>query len=376
MNRLTEMVRRKMTDGGANPLLSVASFLYLISVLYGKVTAIRAQGYHKGLLRTRALPCKVVSIGNLTVGGTGKTPMVMFLAKFFQRLEYRTVVISRGYKGHAEMSGGVVSDGHSILMGVEEAGDEPFMMAMELPFIPVLVGRNRFKAGLLALEKFKPDVIVLDDAFQHLQLARDLNLVLLDGLRPFGNSHLLPRGLLREPVGAMMRSDAIILTRSTAAEAATDARLLKLAPGRPIFRSFHVPRVRQRIGNAAGVSQHGMQPLSSADCDALKEKGLYAFSGIAQNENFKKMLRALGYALKGFAAFPDHHRFTDAELNRIKEAATAAGCSTLGTTAKDFARISDRIDWPGVLLVFSIETSFGDEQETFERFVERRLKGK
>ncbi len=375
INWLTDTVRKKIQDDGANPFLSFAAFLQVLSLLYGRAAALRADGYRQGFFKTRRLPCKVVSIGNLTVGGTGKTPMAIYVAGLLKRLGYRVVLVSRGYRGSAEKSGGIVSDGHSILMGPDEAGDEPLMIAMELPEVPVVVGQNRFEAGRRALERFKPDAIVLDDAFQHLKLARDLDLVLLDGRRPLGNGQVLPRGPLREPAAALSRADALILTRSQPVSKAPDERFERLAPGRPLFRSFHISHVRQQVAADGPASLQDLRRLTDADRGALKKKGLYAFSGIGHNDNFKRTLSEQGFMLQGFAGFPDHYRFTDSDLERIQAAASAAGCEILATTAKDFVRLSGRVRWPGILLIFSIETSFGDEREVFERFVELRLKG-
>ena len=165
------------------------------------------------LIPSHQLPCKVICIGNLTVGGTGKTPMTMHVAQELKRLGYNTAIVSRGYRGGAEGRGGIVSDGQSIQMGPEQAGDEPFMMARSLSGIPVIVGKNRYAAGMLAVSEFQSDVIVLDDGFQHLRLKRDIDLVLLDRLHPFGNSYLLPRGTLREPISSLERGSACILTR-------------------------------------------------------------------------------------------------------------------------------------------------------------------
>uniref|UniRef100_UPI0035937661 tetraacyldisaccharide 4'-kinase n=1 Tax=Desulfococcus sp. TaxID=2025834 RepID=UPI0035937661 len=184
---------------------------------YGKLMAERARWYETGRLPSRRLPCGVVSVGNITVGGTGKTPMALRLAREFACAGRRTVIVSRGYRGRAEAEGGIVSDGGSLFMTADAAGDEPFMMAESLIAagldVPVVVGRNRHAAGMTAVFRFAPEVVILDDAFQHLRLRRDLNLLLLDGTAPFGNGRVLPRGPLREPLSALARADAVILTR-------------------------------------------------------------------------------------------------------------------------------------------------------------------
>jgi tetraacyldisaccharide 4'-kinase len=186
----------------------LALLLYGVSTVYGAAQKIRATGHRHNLLQSKSLPCRVIAIGNITAGGTGKTPMTIYLARELQQSGKRVAVVSRGYKGAAEKGGGIVSDGQNVLMDAGRAGDEPLLIASRLKGIPVVVGKNRYEAGMLAIREFQPEIIVLDDAYQHLKLKRDINLVLLDHDRPFGNSHLLPRGILREPPDALARADA------------------------------------------------------------------------------------------------------------------------------------------------------------------------
>ncbi|MBI5810633.1 MAG: tetraacyldisaccharide 4'-kinase, partial [Deltaproteobacteria bacterium] len=169
--------------------------LYLLSILYGASVRMRASLFAIGLIKTKRLPCRVVSIGNLTVGGSGKTPMVMHMADILQKKGRRVVILCRGYKGSAK-GVNAVSDGRTVLLGYKEAGDEPYLLARRLKGVPVVVGRDRYKSGLYAIEAFSPDVILLDDGFQHIRLARDVNILLVDSKEGFGNGHLLPRGLL------------------------------------------------------------------------------------------------------------------------------------------------------------------------------------
>ena len=198
---------------------------------------LRARLYEKGVLPSKTLPCRVVSIGNLISGGTGKTPMTILVARMIRDMGYRVVVLSRGYRGRMEKTGGVVSDGRTIFKGPDDAGDEPYLMARILTGIPVVVGQRRYEAGMMAVKRFKPDVIVLDDAFQHLRLKRDLNLVLLDSRSPFGNGHMLPRGLLREPLSALRRAHAVVYTRSE--QALTAPIRDRLRRHQPIFYTTH-----------------------------------------------------------------------------------------------------------------------------------------
>ncbi len=200
--------------GKIHPPFALNLLLTLLSKAYGTGVRLRRNAYASGFLKQKKLPCTVISIGNLTTGGTGKTPMTIYVAEQVRRLGYRVAVLSRGYKGAAEKSGGIVSDGNAVLMDPLSAGDEPFLLAASLKGIPVLVGHDRYQSGMHAINRFQTEVVILDDAFQHLALFRDVNLLLLDSSLPFGNGHLLPRGSLREPVSALDFSDALIMTRS------------------------------------------------------------------------------------------------------------------------------------------------------------------
>ena len=207
-------IEKVITSDSRNGYDWLVLFLSMASKVYGGVVKIRRIFYKNGILISKKLSCPIISIGNITVGGTGKTPMTIYVAQVVKNLGYKVAIISRGYKGKAEKIGGIVSDGKGLLMTPENAGDEPYLMANRLKDVQVIVGKNRFDAGRLAIRKFDPDVIVLDDGFQHLMLQRDLDMVLLDYHRPFGNGHLLPRGVMREPVSALLHADAIILTKS------------------------------------------------------------------------------------------------------------------------------------------------------------------
>ncbi len=185
--------------------------LALFSCLYGLGVKLRLKAY--GRLKRRSLPGFVVSVGNLTVGGTGKTPATCLLAEWAMDEGYRVAILSRGYGGHYRTKVLVVSDEQGINAGPVQAGDEPVLLARKLKGVPVIISKQRYLAGALAAEKYKSNFFILDDGFQHLALERDLDLVLIDAVKPFGNGHLLPRGPLREPVDQLNRADAFIITR-------------------------------------------------------------------------------------------------------------------------------------------------------------------
>ena len=355
----------------------VAAMLYGISLLYGAAQKLRASCYQQKILRSQKLPCRVISVGNMTVGGTGKTPMTIYLAQELKQAGYRVAIVSRGYKGGAERQGGIVSDGSCLLMDSEPAGDEPFMMACRLKDIPVIVGKNRFEAGRLAVGKFQPDVIVLDDAFQHLQLKKDIDIVLLDHDQPFGNSHLLPRGMLREPLTAMKRATAFILTRcrDDADESARSsiATLKSISPESPVFKSSAVPYC-YLVKNGALPPPMAASIFSEPhDLADVKNRKVFGFSGIARNDDFQHTVKTLGFNVTGFLEFSDHHRYTEPDLINILRTAGATGARQLITTEKDYARLTGKAACPMDLVVVGVRTAFKDDGQDFMSFVKNRL---
>ncbi len=377
-NPATEKIKTKiktiMTGNRKDRLFSFESFLFMVSLVYGGAVRLREAFYKNSILRPKKLPCFVISIGNLTVGGTGKTPMTIYMAKLIKSLGYKVAIISRGYKGGAEKTGGIVSNGHTIFMEPEKAGDEPFMMAAKLENIPVVVDQNRYKAGWLAIKEFNPDVIVLDDAFQHLNLKRDIDIVLLDCGRPFGNNYLLPRGILREPISALKRGDAFVLTRSDSVSdyirQVTVDKIQNLASGRPVFRSFHVPNLYKPVNGRK--SMQGIE-LQSFAPDLLHERRVVAFSGLAGNNDFRRTVESLKCNLIDFFGFPDHHKYTEMDLQTIIQSSITAQAEFILTTEKDYVRISGKTSWPVELVAVGIELFLGDDERAFIDFIKNRL---
>jgi tetraacyldisaccharide 4'-kinase len=372
-----ENVKRKiqavMTGGRENRSSSLKSFLFAISIGYGGLVKLREALYKKGLLPSKGLPCPVISIGNLTVGGSGKTPMAIYVAELIKHLGYGVAIISRGYKGEAEKVGGIVSDGHTICMGPDKAGDEPFMVANRLKTVPVIVGQNRFKTGMLAIKKFKPDVLLLDDAFQHLKLHRDIDLVLLDSKEPLGNTYLFPRGILRETVSALSRGDAVILTRSDVGKPAALNQIKSVIPRKPIFYSSHVPYIYQIVTGNSLQSADRLNISSKYDFDIFKNKRVSAFSGIASNDDFRRTIESFKCQLENFSGFPDHHPYSNRELDEIVRSAMDLSVEFIFTTEKDYVRIAHKIKWPIRLVIVGIEISFGENDMAFQSFIKSRL---
>ena len=372
-------VKRKvetiMTTRGESRSLFFESFLSAISICYGAMVQQRDTLYKKGLLQSKKLPCPVISIGNLTVGGSGKTPMTIYLAEFLRRFGYSVAIISRGYKGKEEKIGGVVSDGRIVCMGPDKAGDEPFMIAKRLKTVPVIVGQDRYKAGRLAIKEFQPDVLLLDDAFQHLRVHRDIDLVLLDSKKPFGNTYLLPRGTLREGAFALSRGDALILTRSDIGNPVPLEQIKRFIPGKPIFHSVHTPYIYKIVAGNNPQSQNGTKILSGYSFELFKNKRVFAFSGIARNDDFLQTVKDINCEVSGFSEFQDHHEYTNRELNTILNAAMDLSVDFIITTEKDYTRVAHKIKWPIDLIVVGIEISFGENDIAFKSFIKSRLQG-
>ena len=377
MITIKKKIESIITDDNKNGCGWFASFLGSISKVYGGAVKLRRVFYKKAVLKSKKLPCPVVSIGNLTVGGTGKTPMTIYVANVLKTSGYRVAIVSRGYKGKAETVGGIVSDGNTPLMAPEIAGDEPCMMASKLRDVPVIVGKNRFKAGSLAIREFHPDIIVLDDGFQHLKLQRNLDLVLLDFRKPLGNGNLLPRGIMREPVSALSQADALVLTRSSTAKdlkvSPLWASIERVSLEVPVFRAFHVPFVyKVPKENLFSLEVNSRNSLIS-DPKMIKGRTVFAFSGLANNHDFRQTVESLDCHISGFLEFPDHHPYSDKDFRDILAAFKKSMSDSLITTEKDYVRIAHRINWAQDLFVVGIETDFGADKKRFNTFIKDRI---
>jgi tetraacyldisaccharide 4'-kinase len=318
-----ERVRRAWEMGwvpSAQRLLDVAEGSYR------GLLGVREWLYARGALRSRSLGCPVVSIGNLTVGGTGKTPAAELAVRTLVELGHRPAVVSRGY-GRRSKGIQIVADAASIRLDAEEAGDEPFLLARRLPGVPVVVGANRYDAGRAAVERFGVTAVVLDDGFQHRTLAKSLEIVMARADRPWGNGCLLPAGPLREPLTALARADLIVAVG--AGDAAEVARAASAhAPAVPVLRAAHAPA---ECWEWASMRPRGVE--------ALRGARLLAFAGIAAPESFRRTLEETGARLAGLVSFRDHHWYTREDLARLDARAAEAGVEALVTTEKDWARL-------------------------------------
>ena len=343
---------------------SLKFVLALLSAVYRSVVCSRLLLYRFGFLKGKRLPCFVLSIGNLAAGGTGKTPMTIHSAKMLLAAGYKVVIISRGYKRQFGKAVRVVSDGENIHCSVRESGDEAYMMASSVN-CPVIVGKSRYHSGRLAIEKFNPDVILLDDAFQHLALEQDLKLLLLDSRHPFGNGALLPRGPLREPVESIGRSDAVVMTRGFGEEGASVHPRVKEI-GVPVFQTFHVTGISRVVVNGADTGQ--------SEKSASSRKKIFLFSAVANNDLFIHSCRELGFHICGNLEFSDHFWYTDRDLERVLRRSRETGAECIGTTEKDYVKIQKWIADLPELIVFDIEIGFSKEDgDAFKRFIHNRL---
>jgi len=310
----------------------VLSVLSAAAAGYGAAIRLRGMAYRRRLLRTHRLDCRVICVGNLTVGGTGKTPAVITLARAFAGAGRRVAILLRGYGGAAP-GPLVVSDGHQIRRSWRDVGDEAVLLAQSVAAVPVIVGGDRVAAGEVALREFRPETLLLDDGFQHRRLHRDLDLVLLDATDPFGGGRLLPRGRLREPMAGLGRADAILITRADQAGRSDELirSIGRLAPGRPIALSRHRAEILRELGTGLA------RPL-----ETLHGRRVLGVTGIAKAEGFFRTLEETGARLAGRLAFPDHHPFSEADQFRILGAAEAAQAEWIVTTEKDAVRLAGR----------------------------------
>jgi tetraacyldisaccharide 4'-kinase len=288
--------------------------------------------YHLGVRKRRRLPCPVLCIGNLTTGGTGKTPMTQALCRLLRAAGKRVVVLSRGYGGDNEYGCAVVSDMERLLLNAQESGDEAYLLASTLPGIPVVVGKDRRVTGALACERFQPDVIVLDDGMQFWQLHRDLDIVLLNACEPFDNGWTFPRGLLREPPSHLRRAGIVILTNTHRAGitqiAALRQQVAKLAPGCPIFTA-----------DLAATELRDLTGKMNCPPSWLHGKKVAALSALGNPTSFEAMLESLGASLVARFRFRDHKAIKHEELTQVCQEAQSAGAEAVVTTEKDAVKL-------------------------------------
>jgi tetraacyldisaccharide 4'-kinase len=377
MDRPNERLEQKLLkviskETGGKRAACLRGFLKSLSWLFGALVQLRLVLYKHRIIRANTLGCQVISVGNVTVGGTGKTPIVETFARSLQQKGRKVAILSRGYKSRKtplwekilkkdERLPRVVSDGERLLLNSDLAGDEPYMLASNLPDVVVLVDKDRVKSGKYAIRKFGCDTLVLDDGFQYLKLQHRLDIVLVDSTNPFGYKRVLPRGLLREPMRNLKRAGFIFITKCPP-EGAPElkAKLRELNPHAEISECRHSSKYLENL-----------YTREQAGLDFLQGRKVAAVSGIAVPESFENGLRKLGAEIVHSAQYADHHRYTQQEIIETINRAAEAGAGVIVTTEKDAVRfpLLDRCDLPVLFLRVEIEMLSGSE--AFNDWIDR-----
>ncbi|MBU4310219.1 tetraacyldisaccharide 4'-kinase [bacterium] len=352
--------RRGLFASLLRPILLILSGIYYLGL---KIIQLL---YKLRILRKARLKAKVISVGNLTVGGTGKTPAVERIAGLLQEKGRKTAILSRGYGGKIQNSKckiqnygsrvAVVTDGKKILLSAKEAGDEPYLLAQNLSGVPIVIGKDRIKSGNYCLANFDTETFILDDGFQYQSLERDLDVLLIDSLNPFGNGHLLPRGILREPLESLKRADLFILTRTDQAGnlAGLKDRIRKINPFAPILESIHAPCYFEDLKSKRRL-----------DLEFVENKEVLALSSIAHPESFEKTLKNLKAIIMKRLRYSDHYLYTKEDLEEITS--KARGCLIV-TTQKDGVRLEPLLENESVLAL-RIKLKITKGQEILERML-------
>lgn len=316
--------------------IPILKILEWASIAYKKGVAMTYHSYQQNPQKQVKLPAKVISLGNITVGGTGKTPMACLLARYLQQKGFRTALLNRGYRSEKEDKAAIMSDGEHILLTAAVGGDEACLMARSLPGIPVLVGRKRSSSGQMAVDMFHSQVLLLDDGFQHWQLHRDLDIVLIDGTNPFGNGYMLPRGILREPLDQLRRAGLIIITKADlAAEQQREsiyAVLRRYHLHVPVAEAVHRPKWCISFSDWNSFRKR-------TDCDTLpNSQHVIAVSALGNPASFEATIQAFGYTIVDTIRYDDHHQYSQDDLDAMTKKAQEQG-AVLVTTEKDAVKM-------------------------------------
>lgn len=303
-----------------------------LSGLYGAAMKARRALYQRGLFRVHKIGVTVISVGNLTTGGTGKTPLVEWIARALARRQERVCILTRGYGRQHPGTRVLVSNGSEIFSNARETGDEPLLLAEKLKGeAAVICDADRVAAGRWAIENLDASLFILDDGFQHMRLARDLNILVIDATNPWGNRRLLPAGSLRESPRQLVHADCIVITRAddVAQTDALKSEVDRLSKGRPVFLSrMKGARLRELSNLKEGGAGGDLRSVPAA-----------AFCGVGNPESFFAQLRRDGYTLCHTRVFPDHHYYTQEEINALVSQSSQRGAHALLTTAKDEVKL-------------------------------------
>jgi tetraacyldisaccharide 4'-kinase len=332
-----------------------------IATLYGWAARIRAGLYEEGWLPQKRLPCRVISVGNLTVGGTGKTPIVIWIVEQLLAAGRRVAILSRGYRRRGSSPMLLVSDGVRLLAGLREAGDEPYLMARRCPAAVVAVGADRYTLGRWVLDQFPVDCCVLDDGFQHMRLVRDVNLLLMDASDLEGLDTMLPAGRLREPLSAAERASAVLVTR---AEHAADAE--RVLQGIKPYLNPRLPSGQARFRAERFVE---LRTGAWKRPEDMKGQTAVAFSGIGNAGSFRTLLERQGLKILEEIVFPDHHEYSPRDVEMVRGAAARQGIRLIVTTEKDAVKVEPLMRSEDQFWAVRLGTDVVEGREQLERMI-------
>jgi len=341
----TETYLKNLINGKAHNFSGrfVLVLLSLLERVYYVLIYIRNFLYHRGIFSIKRLSPRIISVGNITVGGTGKTPLVEKTARDLSRAGEKVVIVSRGYKSSADCPV-VVSDGKEVFLDPEEAGDEAYMLARKLAGIPVIIGKDRYQAGVLACRKFSPEIIILDDGFQYRGLYRDEDIVIIDGLCPFGYNRLLPRGYLREPLSSLDRAHKFIISHKKHITQKTynniAEKLRKYNSRAPITGACIKAEALEPLRNYASSAEEQETSVSFRD---IKGKKIVAAAGIGSPSSFLAELTNLGARVAHQEIFSDHHNYCLQDIRLLFTEASKRNIQWIITTEKDAVKLADLV---------------------------------
>lgn len=323
----------------------------------------RNWAYDQGYLKTYVVDAPVISVGNLTAGGTGKTPVVQFLCRWLKEIGYHPAVVMRGYGSSLDLSKNyLVADERGLLVTQDEAGDEAAQLAQNLKEVPIWIGADRVISGQQAIQVSQADILIMDDGFQHRKLFRNMDILLIDGLRPWGYDHVLPRGLLREPISNLHRADAVLITRSDLCSEQElqdlEKQIYRINENAQIFRTSHKPsRIIELFDKEEFSVQEG------------REKRAHFFCGLGNPSGFFRTALETGFIETGRTIFPDHYPYKKTDLLELEAKAQAENAQVLLTTEKDGIKLEKFEKSSIPIWQLGIEVSFENREDQLKNAI-------
>jgi tetraacyldisaccharide 4'-kinase len=350
----------------------VKLFFYICSVFYWLGYNLRFFFYQSGMIKPKKLKGKVISVGNVTLGGTGKTPLVIYLVQRLKEKNLKIAILTRGYKRKNKGLTEMVMENENRTPWTE-VGDEPYLLASRLNHVPVVVYKNRGASGVYAEKKYKSEVLILDDGFQHWKLSRNLNIVVIDSMNPFGNSKLFPAGILREPLSSLKRADILVLNKAD--QVSNKQNLIRVlraySPDAPIIESVYKINSIERLQDHL---QTDRRPPGQVEENHLKGKKTLAFSGIGNPISFEKSLKLSKVEVLKHRRFPDHFFYQKKDILNLEREALRLGADFMITTEKDSVRIPMISELRIPIYVFKIDLVITKGEEIFWNRIEGLMK--